>query len=342
MTKRKTEPSIPTVTIEGDVCSHPRVPLGLWSLDRALGFRDQVGMVLRAVYELYGNPGSGKSTLARYMAGRVKSTGTVIVCDLEVAEDRDYLRTILESSGLSGKGRMINYMKKEKGEEKARTHEEMVQEAVDALLDPEVNAVVIDSIGMFMPVAEREGDFGEAFMGKRAKEVAQIVRKSLAWMAEAKEPKALIAVNHVLETLATPVKGHYTPGGVELKYAATARIMMWRKETMAHGAFQAELRVEKLRQGGAGKERSASVFFIPGVGVSRGMTALFDCFRAKLATREASVKLRGTKVARIGELLDAGMDGKEDVFQPFHEALARFGSQADEEEETDAETETDE
>ena len=48
----------------GDVYPVQRFVTGLWSLDRALGFRGENGMPLRSLVELYGHEHSGKSSLA--------------------------------------------------------------------------------------------------------------------------------------------------------------------------------------------------------------------------------------------------------------------------------------
>ena len=58
----------------GDIYPVQRVLTGLWSLDRALGFRGDNGVPLRSLFELYGHEHSGKSTLAWYIAAKVNPT----------------------------------------------------------------------------------------------------------------------------------------------------------------------------------------------------------------------------------------------------------------------------
>ena len=97
---------------------------------------------------------------------------------------------------------------------------------------------------------------------------------------------------------------------------------MWRKDNdFPDGCFQAEMKLEKLRYGGTRRDELAQVFIIPGLGISVGLTAVFDCFRQGLASRGAIVKLGDKSHGRIGVLIDAARKSDNDVFQPFVEAL---------------------
>src|SRR3990167_1979528 len=79
------------IEIIGDIYPVTRVVTGLWSFDRALGFRGDNGIPLRSLIELYGHEHSGKSTLGWYLSSKVNPTGTVWVADIEGTLSREYI-----------------------------------------------------------------------------------------------------------------------------------------------------------------------------------------------------------------------------------------------------------
>ena len=313
------------ILVEGEVPTVDRFPTGLWSLDRALGQNGQWGAPLRSIYEIYGYPHVGKSSLSYYLAGCVRPKGKIVIADVEGTMDGAYLKSCVAQSGFQGTIKIVDYADK-KG---PRHHEAMIQEAADALYDDEeVNASVLDSIGMIQPIMEREGDLEEAFVGRRALIVSKWSRRVSAWLRAASSPKATFVVNHVNPIIGG--RGHVTPGGQALKYAASVRLMMYRTETLdeSDGTFVAECKVEKLRYGGVAKDRKALVAIVPGLGISPDLTAMLDCVSLGLAKREASVKamVRGEwqSVGRIGSLLEAARSGDHGRFEPFREALEMY------------------
>ncbi len=284
---------------------------------------------MRTIIEIYGSPGSGKSSLAAFASARVKKTGKVGIMDTEGAIDPDYIETTFGRAGFEGTIKVVDYSKLKKKEKVQRPHEEMAQELADYLLDPDFNAIIIDSLGGWRPVAEVEGDVGDAIMGRRAKAIAQFVRRCTSHMMIVDEPKVVFIVNHRLAGMST--RGHYTPGGQTKTYDCAARLFMYRYDNdFKDGCFQAEIKVEKLRWGGTHKEKKAQVFIIPNVGVAPGMTAMLDCCRLGLAKRGAVVKYKATKsgetvwnsVGRIGTLIDAEREGNMKKFTPFFKLLS--------------------
>ena len=316
----------PTIE-EGQVPTVFRLRTGLWSIDQALR-NIEPGLPLRTIVELYGNPGTGKSSLAYFLAGRIKETGKVGIMDTEGALDPGYLKVAFGRAGFKGIIKVVDYSKLKKKEKVQRPHEEMAQELADYLLDPDFNAIIIDSLGMWRPVAEVEGDVGDAIMGRRAKAIAQFARRCASHLIIIDEPKVVFIVNHRLAGMST--RGHYTPGGQTKTYACNARLFMYRYDNeFQDGCFQAEVKVEKLRWGGTHKEKKAQVFIAPGIGVMPGMTAVLDCCRLGLATRGATVKYKATKsgedvwnsAGRIGTLIDAERAGDMKKFTPFLKLL---------------------
>ena len=324
------------VQVVGDVFPVTRFPTGLWSLDHALGFRGDNGMPLRSLVELYGAEHSGKSTLAWYLAAKVKQSGIVWIADLEGTLDPEYIRTVVEHAGFQGTVRVADYAETKRGSKTMRSHEAQLQDAIDALLEPEVNAAVIDSIGMFWPIVDRSKDLGERSVGQRAKTIADASRRLVAWLRVVEAPKLAVYINHVHPNIGG--RGFDTPGGETKKFAANVRVWLRRIESdipEGSGNFLAEARIQKLKFGGASSDRRGLVFFIPGLGVSPELTAVFDCIRLGIAERGAVIKMdvmdaddkefKSTSMGRIGTLVEHAMepDKHKKSFEPFFEALER-------------------
>lgn len=325
------------VEVVGDVYPVTRVITGLYSLDRALGFRGEFGVPLRSLFELYGHEASGKSTLAWFISSKVNPKGKVWVADLEGTLDKNYIKDVMTHAGFSGTVRVANYANTDKRKPKLRSHEEQLQDAIDALLESDVSAAVIDSIGMFWPVVDVEKDLGERSVGQRAKTIADASRRVAAWLRIADDPKLCFYINHVHPNIGG--RGFSTPGGVTKGYAANIRVWLQRIESDVpeeSGNFLAEARVQKLKAGGANAGRKGLVYFIPGYGVSVEMTNVFDCVGLGLAERGATIKLKKLDITtgkdemvsmgRLGDLAEKAMDPDKHtaLFANFAEALARY------------------
>jgi RecA/RadA recombinase len=315
-----------SVNIIGTYPTIPRKRTGLFSFDRAVGHKGEFGLPLRTVVELYGYPNVGKSSLSYFLSGRIAETGRIEICDLEML-DRDYLQAAIGHSGFSGDVRIMDITDKDG---KPITHEKMMMAMVGGLYDEGSGSAILDSVGAIQPIAESEGDFGEAFMGKRAKLVAQVSRALSSTLRTKTRPSAAFVINHVHSIIGG--RGHSTAGGETLKYIAAVRIMLtpvatWRLKdddpTSPLLGFQVKGQIEKLRYGGRGE--AFSFFIVPGYGVHQGVSAMFDCFTYKLAEQGSTVKLDGKSLGYIRkDLLTYAAKGKERKFDPFVEKLQEY------------------
>ena len=177
------------IKLIGDVYPLTYITTGLWSLDRALGFQGELGVPLRSLFELYGHEHSGKSTLAWYLSGRVRPDGTVWIADLEGTLNPEYIMEVMSHAGFQGTIRIADYTKLKGRKRVVRSHEEQLQDSIDALLDIETSAAVVDSIGAFYPIVDRGKDLGERSVGQRAKTIADASRRILSHLRVAEEPK---------------------------------------------------------------------------------------------------------------------------------------------------------
>ncbi len=312
------------VSIIGNYPSVIRARTGLFSLDRALEGRGELGAPMRSIYEVYGYPNSGKSTLCYYLAGVLSSQNEIGICDLELA-DMEYLRRAVGMSGFEGVVRMCD-LQDEKGKEKP--HEKVMQQMVE-LLDTTSGTVILDSVGAIRPIPEAAGDFGEAFVGRRAKLVAQVSR-ALSGSLRLKEDDAIaFIINHTHQIIGG--RGHTTAGGETLKYMATVRMMIWTEETLRNEEDEKTFgylvagQVEKLRFGSKG--RTFNYYIVPGLGVHPGVSAMFDCFALGLADRGNTVKIDGKSLGYLKkDLLEYALTGKTLKFEPFQLKLKEYES----------------
>ena len=307
-----------------------RISTGLWSLDHALaGPKGELGLPVRGGIEIYGSWETGKSTIGYYLAGRAApNDGTIVLVDLEGGARREYLESAVGQSGFDGTIQYIEHTADGKG----RTHADMLQEAADLLLEDNIWAVMVDSAAMVQSIVEREGDLGDANMGRRAQLLAQFTRR---WVpnvntASLEKNALVIEINHMLQSMGG--FGKLSPGGDTPKFGINARLWIRRadKGTFKDGSFEAEVYIEKLRQGGKSKDRKAIVFIIPGIGVSVHLTNLFDCFKLGLAERRRGVVYYApaaggdmVKLARLTTLIERVRRGN-------HKDLIRFGRMLDE------------
>ena len=326
-------------TIIGEIYPVVYAETGLWSFDRALGFKGKVGIPLRSLFELYGHEHSGKSTLAWFIAASIGRSGKIWIADLEGTLDKKYIKNVVENAGFSGEVEIVKYTEIKKKKTVIRAHSEQLKEVIDALLDPETQASVVDSIGSFIPILEAGSkSLEEAVWGKRAKAIAAASRRILSHLRVAEDPKLIFFINHVHPIMGGG-KGYDTPGGQTKKYAANIRVWLQRidnKVPEGSGNFLAEARVQKLKVGGTHKDRRGLVYFIPGYGVSKEMTDVFDCVGVGIAKREASVQLlqfdtkKGedvwVKMGRLSALAEKAEEPEKHkaLFNHFAEALKKY------------------
>lgn len=297
----------------------------LFSLDMALSNQGNLGAPMRGIYEIYGYPNAGKSTLSYFLAGKLSPQSQIAVCDLELL-DTDYLKKAVGMSGFKGKIRIMD-LTDPKG--KYHSHEDVMTQMVRSL-ESDSGVAILDSVGAIQPIAEAAGDFGEAFVGKRAKLVAQVSRALSGALRLKDEEGAAIVINHTHQIIGG--RGHTTAGGETLKYLASVRLMIWTQEIIMDTAEEKPIgfvvagQVEKLRYGG--RNRRFNYYIVPNLGVHPGVSAMFDCFELGLAAREKTVKLEGKSMGYLKkDLLEYAMSGKNRKFEPFQEALAKYESE---------------
>ena len=315
-------------TVISDYPNAEYAPTGLLSLDMALGRGDQsrLGLPLRATYEVYAKNYVGKSTLVNFMAASIHPSRTIWIAPFEPI-DRDFLEYTTAAAGFTGTVRTAD-IKDKKG--RNRSHEDMLEDLAEALLDEETQAVVIDSVTAAMPTMEALAtDFTSAFMGRRAQMMAKFVRRAPYNMHNAVTPKAVFLVNHDRSMIGGMVGGRTTSGGEAIKDLANVRMHLWTKRVIKKGdditGFVIEGQVEKLKFGPKG--RKFRVFLLPGYGISREMSAIFDLIDLGVATSTpATIKIGDKGIGPLNQVIAKAYkpDHNPACFGPVMDALEEY------------------
>ena len=101
-----------------------------------------------------------------------------------------------------------------------------------------LDVIVIDSVAALVPKAELEGEMGMATMGMQARLMSQALRKLTAILAKSKT--TCIFTNQLREKVGVMFGNpETTPGGKALKFYASVRIDIRRKDTLKDAAGNA-------------------------------------------------------------------------------------------------------
>lgn len=287
-----------------------RILTGLYSFDHAFeNAAGDIGFPLGTITEISGPTGCGKSTLTLGLSGLIATAiqSDIALVDLE-GFDFDFMKVILENSKFDGS---IHFIQEEKDE---TTLDRLLE-----YMDNECSVGILDSIGAISPIGEAEGKLGESNMGKRARLMAQMARKTTKILA-VRRNKVMFMVNHVHVNIGG--MGTITPGGETVKYLASVRFRIKRKEEVPDQSYLIEGSVFKDRFGY--RDRKFHIFMLAGAGIHQGMTDMFDCFILGLAERGKVVKVDGKSHGYLKDFLVAAHEGKNEVFVPFKEKLQGF------------------
>ena len=302
--------------IGGKIEPIKRIPLGLYSFDKAFeNSRGEIGIPIRGIAEIAGPTGCGKTTVTLSLAGMlsVKDNTDIGFAFIE-SFDPTTLTDIIESTGFSGS----LYPIVEKSDE----------ETLDALVlhmrDSQMMVGIFDSIGAISPLAEVQGDIGEANMGKRAKALAQFSRK-MEHLISINPHKIVFMNNHVHPKIGG--RGTITPGGETTKFISTLQIKLKRAyynakwEEFPDGSYVLEGKVEKNRFGF--QDKIFYLVVLGGKGIHPGLTAIYDCTRLKLAERKKGNKIIMNDVdfGTFRTIFAKAHEGDNDFFKPFFDAL---------------------
>src|SRR4051812_6646506 len=196
------------------------IPTGALAVDLALGVG---GLPRGRVVEIFGPESSGKTTLMLHViANAQKSGGLAAFIDAEHALDPGYAKKL----GVNLDDLLVS--QPDSGEEALSICETLARSNA-------LDVIVIDSVAALVPKAELEGEMGMATMGMQARLMSQALRKLTGILAKAKT--ACIFTNQMREKVGVMFGNpETTPGGKALKFYASVRIDIRRKETLKDAA----------------------------------------------------------------------------------------------------------
>lgn len=304
------------------------------SLDWALrGDENSIGFPTRTLSEIYGPTGVGKTTLSLEILSRVSQSldNAEIACaDLE-NQDENMVINVLNNSGYKAKFNWVN-PPIVRGEVDDR--DEIILQTLLGYVNQEPPCLgLLDSVASISPMAEVEGDIGDANMGRRAFPMAQFTRRAIRILRTQEIPSCIIMTNHWYEKMGTigPAKQYTAPGGVVKENLEHLRIQVKvpfvdyissgesKVQARWEGSWVLEGRVEKNRSGE--KDTKFQVFIYGGWGVHEGMTSIIDCLASGIAQiKSGKVILDGQDYGNLKKIIDRERDNKE-FFTPFANAL---------------------
>ena len=199
------------------------IPTGALAMDLALG----VGGIPRGrVVEIFGPESSGKTTLMLHViANAQKAGGLAAFIDAEHALDPGYAKRL----GVNLDDLLVS--QPDSGEEALSICETLARSNA-------LDVIVIDSVAALVPKAELEGEMGMATMGMQARLMSQALRKLTAILAKAKT--TCVFTNQMREKVGVMFGNpETTSGGKALKFYASVRIDIRRKDTLKDAAGNA-------------------------------------------------------------------------------------------------------
>src|SRR5258705_1169526 len=199
------------------------IPTGALAMDLALGVG---GLPRGRVIEIYGPESSGKTTIMLHViANAQKNGGLAAFIDAEHALDPGYAKKL----GVNLDELLVS--QPDSGEEALTICETLARSNA-------LDVIVIDSVAALVPKAELEGEMGMATMGMQARLMSQALRKLTAILAKAKTTCDF--TNQMREKVGVMFGNpETTPGGKALKFYASVRMDIRRKEAIKDAAGNA-------------------------------------------------------------------------------------------------------
>jgi recombination protein RecA len=207
------------------------IPTGALSLDLALGVG---GLPRGRVVEIFGPESSGKTTLMLHVIANAQAAGGLAAfIDAEHALDPGYAKKL----GVDLDDLLVS--QPDSGEEALTICETLARSNA-------LDVIVIDSVAALVPKAELEGEMGMATMGMQARLMSQALRKLTAVLSKSKT--TCIFTNQLREKVGVMFGNpETTPGGKALKFYASVRIDIRRKETLKDSAGTAVGNLVKVK-----------------------------------------------------------------------------------------------
>jgi len=307
-----------TFTFSGDPADPIKRHLtGLYSFDHAFETaKGELGMPIGLGYEVFGAKSVGKSTFCYSLLsilGKDLETN-VVLSDLE-GFDAGHFGNILRHNQYTG-----NVYLNHQG-----TDEEIMERFEDIFLgrsklELEYTIGMLDSIAAISPLAERESELGAANYGRRATIMGQFARRLLPTVHPRKTGSENIyfLTNHWYPKVGGSKYEYHSPGGNIKDYLCGVQLHLKRQEIFSDKSYLLKGTLYKNRYGFHKTE--FQVLMKTGVGIHRGLTAMFDAFKLEKAKRGKTIKIGDESFGYLKNIMLNEWENDE-FFQPFYNVL---------------------
>lgn len=296
---------------DGESLAMEVIPSGIPSLDAAL----RIGGFPRGrIVEILGVESGGKSTLAMtVIAAAQKLGGNGAIIDVEHSFDPAWGKKL----GMDVDNLIIS--QPDWGEQ--------ALEIADALVQSnDLDVIVIDSVAALVPKAELEGEMGQVQMGLQARLMSQALRKLTANVAKSRA--VLIFINQIRFKIGIAYGNPETsPGGNALKFYASVRLDVRRKEVVKDGdtpvGAVTKIKVQKNKCGAPFGE--TELLLVYGEGFSAEADLLEVAVERGVVEKSGSwYSWNGEKIGQGKEQARIYLKDNPEVFKKIYEAVQKL------------------
>ena len=285
------------------------IATGLPTLD--FGALECGGIPRGRMVELFGPESSGKTTFALHTVAQEQALGGICAfVDTEHALDPTYAETL----GVDTDNLLIS--QPNSGEQAL----EMVEDLVDSKC---VSLIVVDSVAALVPEAELAGEMGDAHVGLLARLMSQAMRKLTAKCAVNKV--TILWTNQIREKIGVLYGNpEITTGGRALKFYASVRIDVRRKEAITYGSkeniigHQVRLKIVKNKCGRPFREATVNLIY-PGTSRETGFDKIGSLI--EYASRRGLFEMSGSWYSFNGEKLANGLANLKETLRDREDML---------------------
>lgn len=281
------------------------IPTGALAVDLALGVG---GLPRGRIIEIYGPESSGKTTLMLHViANAQKAGGVAAFIDAEHALDPAYAKRL----GVNLDELLIS--QPDSGEDALSICETLARSNA-------LDVIVVDSVAALVPKAELEGEMGMATMGMQARLMSQALRKLTALLNKSK--CTCIFTNQLREKVGVMFGNpETTPGGKALKFYASVRLDIRRKDQLKDSAGNAtgnhvKVKVVKNKVAPPFVEAEFDILFNHGIDKEG---SILD-----MGIDSGAVEKKGAWIQFNGELIGQGRDAARKVLVEKPEIARRI------------------
>ena len=307
------------------------IPTGALSVDLALGVG---GFPRGRVVEIYGPESSGKTTMMLHVvANAQKMGGTAAFIDVEHALDPAYAKKL----GVDLDNLLVS--QPDSGEEALTICETLARSAA-------LDVIVVDSVAALVPKAELEGEMGMATMGMQARLMSQALRKLTAILGKTKT--LCLFTNQIREKVGVMFGNpETTPGGKALKFYASVRVDIRRKEQLKDSSGNvygnhARIKVVKNKVAPPFTEAEFDIYYNQGIN-KEGCVLDAGLSHGVLTKRGAWIQFDGDLVGQGRDAARNALIDNPELAKKITEAIfAKRAEAAGEKKEEKAETEAEE